>query len=144
MKFSTVLLASAAILSGASASVVWEDYDPGRWCQKACYHHKPDCSHGWVRRGNTLYLLWKRRNIANTSHAQYPYKWGVSITLLTSDCIPWKLLTLVISIAGLAASGMVIIFKMTKMTSLDGLTSDDYLVLLSSTWREYILISAGH
>ncbi|PKX88833.1 uncharacterized protein P174DRAFT_67872 [Aspergillus novofumigatus IBT 16806] len=47
MKFSTVLLASSALLSGVSAGVIWTDSELNEICWKVCFHEKPHCPHGW-------------------------------------------------------------------------------------------------
>lgn len=76
MKFSTVLLASAAVLSGASARVIWTDYEPNKVCWKVCFHHEPECPHEWVRRKSPFSRL-KYQNITNTSHVQHAHKFAV-------------------------------------------------------------------
>ncbi|KAE8389039.1 hypothetical protein BDV23DRAFT_184746 [Aspergillus alliaceus] len=47
MKFSTILVATATLLSGASAAIPYEEVHSTDICWKVCFPQKPHCPHGW-------------------------------------------------------------------------------------------------
>jgi hypothetical protein len=146
MKFSTILLASSAILSGVSARVIWTDDELSDICWRVCWPFEPKCPDGWVRK-EIPWIYYEEHKVANNSHIQHAKNQGVSLdfTSLTPHIISlencWHCLDTWPSLLDL----LQVLTLITARTAwIDGLKSDDYLVSFSPAWREYNLISAGN